>query len=122
VWNGDMYKASQENSKLNFIYPKDGFVIWVDNFAIPKGAPHRDNAYKFLNFMLRADIAKAAALDNNFPTANLAGQKLLPKELRDSSLVYPSHDILRRGEFQTDVSDEALELYEKYWERLKMGG
>jgi spermidine/putrescine transport system substrate-binding protein len=122
VWNGDVFKASKENSQLEFIYPKDGFVIWVDNFAIPKDAPHRENAYKFLNFMLREDVAKAVALDNSFPTANLAAQKLLPAEVRDSATVYPSHDILRRGEFQTDISDEALALYEKYWERLKMGG
>jgi len=122
TWNGSLYKARLENPKLNFIYPKDGFVIWVDTFAIPKQAPHSENAYKFLNFILRADIAKAIALDNNFPTANLAGQKLLPKEIKDSTLIYPTHETLRHGEFQTDVSDKALALYEKYWERLKMGG
>ncbi len=122
AWNGDVYKAYKENPQLRFIFPKDGFVIWVDNFAIPKDAPHRTNAYKFLNFMLRADIARTVALDNHFPTPNLAGQKLLPPEIRNNPIVYPSHDILRRGEFQTDVGDEALSLYEKYWERLKMGG
>jgi spermidine/putrescine transport system substrate-binding protein len=122
VWNGDIYKAKQENSQLDFIYPKDGFVIWVDNFAIPKGAPHRDNAYKFLNFMLRADVAKSIVIDNNFPSANLAAQKLLPAEVRDNPIVYPNHEVLKHGEFQTDIADEALALYEKYWERLKMGG
>lgn len=122
AWNGDLYKASKENSQLSFIFPKDGFVIWVDNWAIPKNPPHRANAYKFLNFILRADIAKIIALDNNFPTPNLAAQKLLPKDIRTDSVVYPTHDILRRGQFQKDVSDEALALYEKYWERLKMGG
>ena len=115
-------RVAQFRTRTLHIYPKDGFVIWVDNFAIPKGAPHRENAYKFLNFMLRPEIAKKIALDNNFPTPNLAGQKLLPVEIRTSSVAYPSHEILRRGEFQTDLSDEALELYEKYWERLKMGG
>lgn len=122
VWNGDLFKAQKENSQLAFIYPKDKFVIWVDNFAIPKNAPHRENAYKFLNFMLRADVAKAVALDNNFPTANAAARKLLPAEIRDNPTVYPSKEVLQRGEFQTDIGDEALALYEKYWERLKMGG
>jgi spermidine/putrescine transport system substrate-binding protein len=122
VWNGDIHKARQENSQLDFIFPKDGFVIWVDNFAIPKGAPHRDNAYKFLNFMLRADVAKAVVLDNNFPSANLAAQKILPADVRNNPTVYPSHEVLRHGEFQTDIADDALALYEKYWERLKMGG
>ncbi len=122
AWNGDSYKANKENTQIKFIYPKDGFVIWVDNFSIPKNAPHRDNAYKFLNFMLRADVAKAIVLDNNFPTANLAAQKLLPNDIRNNPTIYPSRDVLRRGEFQTDVGDNALALYEKYWEQLKIGG
>jgi spermidine/putrescine transport system substrate-binding protein len=122
VWNGDINKAQKENARLDFVYPKDGFVIWVDNFAIPANAPHRENAYKFLNFMLRADVAKAVVLDNSFPSANLAAQKLLPPEIRNSQIVYPGKDILRHGEFQSDIGDEALALYEKYWEKLKIGG
>lgn len=122
AWNGDLYKAKKENPKLDFIYPEDGFVIWVDNLAIPKNAPNLKNAYKFLNFIERPDIAKAIALDNNYPTANLTAQKLLPAEMRDSPIIYPSAAILKRGKFQTDIGDEALALYEKYWEQLKMGG
>ena len=122
VWNGDLYKSRKENSHLEFIYPKDGFIIWVDNFAIPKNAPHRENAYKFLNFLLRADVAKAIVMETYFPTTNLAGQKSLPAEIRDNQTIFPARDILRHGEFQTDIGDDALALYEKYWERLKMGG
>lgn len=122
VWNGDLFKASLENSQLEFIYPKDGFVIWVDNFAILKDAPHVANAYKFLNFMLRADVARNVAIDNNFPTANLSAQKLLPQNIRMSHVIYPTREILSHGEFQMDVGEKALALYEKYWERLKMGG
>ncbi len=29
--------------------------------------------------------------------------------------------ILKQGEFQTDLGDQALTIYEKYWEELKMG-
>jgi spermidine/putrescine transport system substrate-binding protein len=122
VYNADLNKARKENSQLEFIYPKDGFVIWVDNFAIPKTAPHRENAYKFLNFLLRADVAKAIVLDTYFSTTNLAAQKMLPAEIRDNPTIFPSREIMRHGEFQTDIGDDALALYEKYWERLKMGG
>lgn len=122
AWNGDVFKAKQENPKLEFVYPQDGFVVWVDNFAIPKGAPHLANAYKFLNFMMQAEEAKAVAIDNSYPTANLAAEKLLPKEIQNSPIAYPSKDILKKGEFQTDIGDDALALYEKYWEQLKMGG
>ena len=122
AWNGDTYKASLENKAVNFVFPKEGFVIWVDNFAIPKSAPHKNNAYKFINFMLRADIAKAIALYTHYPTTNQAGQQLLPEAIRNNETIYPPANLLRKGQFQTDLDDKTLELYEKYWELLKMGG
>lgn len=121
AWNGDLLKAQKENSALRFIFPQDSFVIWVDNFVIPKNAPHLQNAYKFLNFILRADIAKAITLKNNFPTPNLAARKLLPNSIKNNTLYYPPSSILKKGQFQTDVDTQALELYEKYWEKLKIG-
>jgi spermidine/putrescine transport system substrate-binding protein len=122
AWNGDVFKASQDNADVQFIFPKEGFVIWVDTFAIPVGAPHKDNAYTFINFMLRADVAKDIALETSFPIANLAGQKLLPASIRNNPFVYPTADIMKHGQFQTDLGEKTLQLYEKYWEELKMSG
>lgn len=122
AWNGDAYKASLENDHVQFIFPEDGFVIWVDNFSIPNNAPHLNEAYAFINFMLRPDIAKAVALTTRFPITNAAGQQLLPPEVKDNKSIYPSQETLARGQFQADVGDETLALYEKYWEALKMSG
>jgi spermidine/putrescine transport system substrate-binding protein len=121
-WNGDLYKANQENNKLQFVYPKEGFEIWVDNFAILKDAPHQKNAYRFLNYLMRPDIAKAVSLTINYSTANLAARKLMPAEIRNNPVLYPSHEVLQRGEFQKDIGETAYNLVEKYWERLKIGG
>lgn len=120
AWNGDSYKAASENNNIKFVFPSEGFVIWVDNFAIPKNAPHKEAAYIFINFMLRADVAKESALSTHYPTTNLAAQKLLPLKVQNNPVVYPSKEVLKRGQFQTDVGDEILALYEKYWEELKM--
>lgn len=122
AWNGDAFKASLENPDVAFIYPKDGFVIWVDNFAIPANAPHLNNAYAFINFMTRPAVAKAAALDTHFPTANLTAEKMLPLSIQHNPTVYPSAAVLKRGQFQTDLSDDTLATYEQYWEALKIGG
>lgn len=124
AWNGDTYKAAQENPSIQFVYPAEGFIIWVDNLAIPRNAPHEDAAYTFINFMLRPEIAKRIALYTHFPTANLAAQNLLPDNIGKNPSIYPPESILKRGEFQSDVGvdDKILGLYEKYWEQLKMQG
>jgi len=118
--SGDFYSAHSENPKLQFVYPKEGFLIWIDNFALLKNAPHKENAYRFLNFMMRADIARDASISINYSTANLAAQKIMPPELKNDPVLYPSHDILKRGEVQRDIGEEAFATIEKYWEQLKM--
>jgi spermidine/putrescine transport system substrate-binding protein len=122
VWNGDAYKAHQENNAIQFVFPDEGFAIWVDNFVMLKNAAHKSTAYLFINYILRPDVAKRIALATGYPTTNLTGQQLLPKEIRTNTTMYPPANILRRGEFQTDVGEEVSALYEKYWEELKMMG
>jgi spermidine/putrescine transport system substrate-binding protein len=121
AWNGDIERAIQENPNLTFIYPKEGYIVWVETFTIPKNAPHLENAYKFINFMMRPEIANHATLVYGYLTANLAGRKLLPQEIRDNKRIFPDKNVLKRREFQTDISDQALALYAKYWEMLKIG-
>ena len=35
--------------------------------------------------------------------------------------IYPSKDVLAKAEFQEDVGDEALQVYQQYWDKLKTG-
>lgn len=122
AWNGDVFKASMENAHLKFIIPQEGGVKWIDTFAIPKGAPHLEAAYAFLNFILRADIARDITLASYYPTANQAGWKLLPANIKNNSIAYPPSSQLRRTTVLEDLPSDTLALYEKYWNELKMGG
>lgn len=120
-WSGDINLASKENSALEYIYPEEGYVIALDSMAIPVNAPHLENAYKFINFILRADIAKKISLETGYATANLAGVKLLPKAMRENPITYPDQKVMARGQFQTDAGASSA-IYEKYFQQLKIGG
>lgn len=119
-WSGDVFLANQENPHVQFVYPKEGFVIWVDNMAIPTGAQHLDNAYKLINFILRPDIAEKISTEVGYASPNLAAIKLMPPDVQHSQIIYPSKEILSKGQVQTDVGS-AAGLYEKYMELLKIG-
>ncbi|KTC76102.1 spermidine/putrescine-binding periplasmic protein precursor potD (SPBP) [Legionella birminghamensis] len=120
AWNGDAFKAQSENKAIQFIFPKDGFVIWVDCLAMPLNPPHPEEAYAFINFILRPDISSQIALKEGHAITNLAGRKLLPQSLQQNTLIYPPADILQRGHFQRDVGEETLLIYNQYWEQLKL--
>tara|TARA_R110000868_G_scaffold144960_1_gene364470 strand:+ start:15238 stop:16266 length:1029 start_codon:yes stop_codon:yes gene_type:complete len=120
AWSGDIYAASRMNPNVMGIYPKDGFVIWVDSFSIPKHAPHVNNAYTFIDYVLNAKHAAKLAEFAGFSTPNKAALAYLPTAMRNSPLLYPSAKTLSRGQFESYVAG-ADGLYKKYWQLFRLG-
>lgn len=120
IWNGEAYMASQEMDNLHYVYPEEGAVFWVDSFVIPKGAANVDNAHKFIDFMLRAESAKAAIEELGYAAPNTAAMPLLDEALRNNKTVFPDNEDVAKGSFHQDLGDAVL-IYEKYWELLKAG-
>ena len=121
AWNGDIARAREANPSIQFIFPKDGFVVWSDNLAIMKNAPHKDNAYLFLAYCLRKEIAKQIALETGYPITQQAGIALLPQVNTQQHLALSQQSHIKKtASSQTDLSDAAKSRYEFYWERLKM--
>ncbi len=119
AWNGDVYKAQKENPAIQFIYPQPYYIIAIDSMVIPKYAPHLKNAYRFINFILRPDIAKKLSLATGYASPNQTAVTQLP-QLRHT-IVYPDTKTVRRARVQTDVGT-LIQVYEHYWELLKITG
>lgn len=120
IWNGEAWMAQQENKAITYVYPSEGANFWIDSFVVPKGANNVENAHKFIAFMLRPDIAKMCVEENGFATPVTTALPLIDEDVRRSRTIFPSAEIISRGEFQTDVGD-ALALYQEYWEKLRAG-
>lgn len=120
IWNGEAWMAQQENKAITYVYPSEGANFWIDSFVVPKGAKNVENAHKFIAFMLRPDIAKMCVEENGFATPVTTALPLIDEDVRRSRTIFPSAEIISRGEFQTDVGD-ALALYQEYWEKLRAG-
>lgn len=118
IWNGSAFRAHKENPDIQFIYPREGGIIWMDNYAIPKNAEHKEAAYKFIDFMLRPESAKEVIETMGFSMPNEGVKALLePTDVNDLTL-FPPQEQIEKGVFQEDVGD-AIDIYEKYWHLLK---
>ncbi|KGQ48486.1 extracellular solute-binding protein [Gallibacterium anatis] len=118
IWNGSAFRAHKENPDIQFIYPREGVIIWMDNYAIPKNAEYKEAAYKFIDFMLRPESAKEVIETMGFSMPNEGVKALLePTDVNDLTL-FPPQEQIEKGVFQEDVGD-AIDIYEKYWHLLK---
>ncbi len=119
-WNGDIVKAHAENPNIRFVFPRDGSLLWVDCLAIPKHAPHEEEAYQFINFLLRAQSGADIVLSEGYTTTNLASQRILPESIRNNPDLFPPKINLIRAYYLRDVGENVLDLYNMYWQQLKL--
>ena len=117
IWNGDALVAMEENPDLRFVYPKEGVPLFLDSFVIPSGAANVDNAYAFIDFMLRPEMALRSQEEYRYSTPNLETLKLLDKEQLDNRALNPTAEDLRKAVFVSGVG-AAQDLYALYWEKF----
>ncbi len=68
VYNGNASLALAEDPNVVYICPSEGCTIWFDNLAIPKGAPHKDAALLFLDWVM--DAQQSILITKEFPYSN----------------------------------------------------
>lgn len=116
LWNGSAAAAQAEGLPLKLIFPKEGGIGWVDNFAISSGAKNVEAAHKMIDFLLRADIAEQISRDTGYLTAVAESNE----KFKGISALFPSQDDLDRVEWQDSVGDKTIK-YEEYFLKLKAG-
>ncbi|MGI9236147.1 MAG: polyamine ABC transporter substrate-binding protein [Woeseiaceae bacterium] len=97
-WSGDFAQAAMRAEEagvdidLRYTIPKEGSGLWVDGVYILSDAPHKDNAYKFLDFLMRADIAADIANTVNYANANRASWEFVRPEIINNPSIYPDEE------------------------------
>ena len=121
IWNGEAVMGRDALPTLEYVYPEEGIIAWLDSFVIPKNAKNPEAAHKFISFVLKPEISALISEDIGYATPNLAARELLDESVASDRASYPTAEDMINAEFQTDIGDEALQVYAKYWEKLKSG-
>lgn len=103
-----------DKANFGFFFPKEGGVMYLDVMTIMKNAKNVENAYTFINFILRPEVIARIYDAYGYPG-------IYPKatQFRKQKPWYSSAD-LKNHEFRGDIGDQALSMYEKAWEEIKV--
>ena len=90
VWSGEAAILIKEQpGKFNYVLPKEGAHMFIDNLAIPKGAPHVEAAHKFIDYILRPEVSRKISEDFPYTNPNVEARKLLTPAERANVASYP---------------------------------
>lgn len=125
MFNGDAYQArnraaeARNAQKIRYVLPKKGTILWVDTMAIPKSAPHPQNAHKFIDFILRPEIAAAISNEVYYANPNANATPLVKQEIRDDPNIYMTPDVLAHLTPKKVIAPDEQRRLTAYWNRFK---
>jgi putrescine transport system substrate-binding protein len=126
-WSGDYAQASMRAMEagidvdLRYTMPREGSALWVDGMFVPSDAPHVENAYLFMDYIMRPEVTAAISNHVFYANANKSAFPLLSRTVADDPGIYPDEELweLLFPVLPADPKQERLRT--RAWARVKSG-
>ena len=120
IYSGEAIFTQRENADLEYVIPKEGTNIWIDSWVIPKNAPNKENAEKFIDFMCREDVALKNFEYITYSTPNDAARALIEDEdIKNSKIAFPDLSQYNNLETFHYLGADGDALYNELWKEVK---
>ncbi len=116
-------QAAESNSgvAIDYAIPKGGTLLLLDNLAILKDAPHQDEAYALINYLMRPDIAARNTKATHFANGVLASKNFLPQDILSDPSIYPDDAAIKTFFGMGSYGQAEQAFIMKEWQRVKNG-
>ena len=119
MYAGDAVYAMQDNDALRFVVPKEGADIFIDAMAVLKTTDVYDEALRFINFMMRPDIAALNAAYTGYSTPEDAALPYIGEDILNNNAFLPDDSELQKTDYYIPLPRDVLKEYEYAWLEVK---
>jgi spermidine/putrescine transport system substrate-binding protein len=109
---------AQSNGEIEFILLNDGGTRSIDNMVIVKGAKHKDNALKLIDYMLKTENNLVFIKKVRCGPVLSTTRDLLPEDLKNNKALFPSDEQFKKLEQIHDLG-KVNQMYESIWTKVK---
>ena len=126
-YSGDVFQArdsaaeAENGIEIAYIIPKEGAVRWVDLMAIPKDAPHPENAHAFIDYLLKPDVAAGIVDYVSYASPNTAAMERVDPEIAGDPGVYPPAEVMAKLVDPVTLPPQTTRERVRAWTTIKTG-
>ena len=118
IWDGFAARGREEGANIEYAFPTQGYVVWMDNVVLLKDAPNRDNALLFMDFLLEPENIAAVSNYARYVAGVDGVEEFLDPALATQPEANPPADA-GPGVFVQACPQEIQEVYDQIWTNLK---
>ncbi len=123
-YSGDVLQARDRAAEagkpldIGYSIPKEGALMWFDTLAIPADATHKQAALRFIDYLLKPEVAAKNSDFVNYANANAAATALVNEGLRNDPGIYPTAEVKGRLQPSLAKSAEFTRALNRTWTRF----
>lgn len=112
---------AENGPEIVYTIPKEGTLLWVDLMAIPIDSGNIDEAYRFIDYMLRPEVIAEVTDTVFFANANSAADDLVDPAIRADPGIYPDAATRENLFADRNVDAKTLRTRTRLWTKVKSG-
>jgi spermidine/putrescine-binding protein len=114
IWSGEAAIALEENPNLDVAFPDKGMYLFLDNLCVIKEAKNAENAYKFIDYVLRAEVNKEISSEFPYLNPNKAGVALMDDAYKNNKAISIPSEEIAKGFYVKNIG-KTVDLYSEIW-------
>ena len=119
VYSGDAEYAIELSEDLAYAIPEEGSNVWVDCAVIPATARNVENAYAFIDYLCRPEVAVKNISEIWYMSVNSAAIDMMGEEYSSLYVLNPTEEELARCEYFNDLPENWLAIYNTLWQEAR---
>ncbi len=126
-WSGDSFQARNRAKEANngvdiaFAIPREGTLISLDALAIPVDAPHPEEAYALIDYLLRPEVAARNTNATHFANGVAASRPLIDPTIVGNPSIYLDDAAMSRLFAVTPADLATQKAITRAWTHVKTG-
>lgn len=126
-WAGDSFqaqaRAQEAKNGINIVYriPREGTVMSIDVMAIPKGAKNLTEAYEFIDFLLRPEVAAKNTDFTKFANSVPESYLLVSPLVAQNPQIFPKGEQAEKLFVLPVLAQSTQRNITREWVRVKTG-
>ena len=106
---------------IRYVIPKEGAIRWIDVMAIPRDAPHADNALAFINYLLDPQVIAKVTDHVAYANANKDATALVDPQIANDPGVYPPEQVRAKLVDPVSLPEPVQRQRVRAWTAIKRG-
>ncbi len=107
--------------RIAYSLPREGGLVWSENWVLLKDAPHRQQGIDFINYMLRPEVVAKTSNHTLYPNANKDATAFVEQHLRDNPWIYPDKKTMATLVPLEPLSLKMERIRTRVWTKVKSG-